>query len=188
MYLELNAAKKAAQILKKEIANLNKIIKEEKKMSKKSPLEAEGDNTGVAIHVREMAVMVMRKNELADELEAIKARIAEKEEPAMYHFQQMGYSSVKINGINLHLRRRIAVGKKPEVEPEEMARVLEAVGMGDYVRPSVNEISLSSYYREIEDQLIADGKIPDNIEDLMQPEVREVLNINEVITLGARKA
>lgn len=151
----------------------------------KARLVPEGRRTGVAKNVRDYAKLVTQKNALDKELKSVKKLISEKEQSVMDHFQQMGYQSLNIDGITIYLNRRLQVGKRPEASPEQLVAALTAAGMEEYVKPTINARSITSYYRNVEETL---ETIPNSVDALLQPEVRDVLNIHEIYSIGARKS
>ena len=151
-------------------------------------LEPEGTRTGRSQTVKTYGKLYLEKKSLEDKLKKVKLKMTQAEEGVLDHFQQMGYQSLNVNGVCVHLKRRIVVGKNPEVTPEEMQKALVNAGMGEYVKPQVNARSLASYYRNVEDTLIQENNIPNSVETLLQPEVKDFLSIHEIFSIGARKS
>ena len=150
--------------------------------------QPEGTRTGRAQTIKTYCKLILEKKDLEDKLKKVKLKITTAEPGVLDHFQQMGYQNTNVDGICLHLKRRIVVGKKPGVKPEDMQKALVEAGMGEYVKPAVNSRSLASYYTNVEAALIQENNIPNNVETLLQPEVKDVLNIHEIFSIGARKS
>lgn len=155
-------------------------------MNRRLPEGDGSSRTGVAKHARDYARLVVKKKKMEADLKQVGASMKKLEQPVMDHFQQMGCTKTTIDGVTLYIKRRLAVNKKPEATPEALSEALHKVGMGDYVKASVNANSLASYYKSLEEELGPEHL--NSIENLLQEEVRDVLNIHEIFTIGARQS
>lgn len=124
-----------------------------------------------------------RLNELENAVNAVELEMDKVEKQLLEQFQQSGLESLKVDGVNLHLRRDVyasAWGEK--------AGLVEALKQTDFaplIEESFNHNALSSWVR---DNARKDGRelsnlSPKEIIEAQPSECREVLKVSEKFSI-----
>lgn len=106
-------------------------------------------------------------------IEEAKAKIKSLEPAIMSQMEQMGTTSLNVDGYNIHTRRDV------------FAQCLDAAALEGFaetrflVRPTVNTNSLKAWVREQEN--------PENGEIVLPPQVRDAIKVSTVIRLATKK-
>lgn len=114
---------------------------------------------------------------LEDALTAVKAKLDELRDGVLAYMQAHGVDRLTSAGRTLHVRRELWAGRPDGVTAEDLASVLDALGMDEFHADAPKMQALSAWLRELD----RDGReIPEAL--------RGVLVANEVFKVGSRKA
>ena len=92
-----------------------------------------------------------RKATLEDELDEVKAQLAELDSQIQESFIEEGVQNIKVDGHTVFLYRQIWAKKAdPEMSTQEICDALGAAGLGDFVKEGYNTQTLSAWLREQE--------------------------------------
>ena len=98
---------------------------------------------------QQYADLLDRRNQLEAELEIVKKRLGEQEPGVIAYFEQLGVTSVRLDGgRNLHLLRQLHAARAKEATDDDVIAALEAAGLGDMVKEKVTWPTVSAYARE----------------------------------------
>jgi len=125
--------------------------------------------------------------DLNRQLEILNDKIAVEESYVLENMQRSGSQSLTRRGYTLYIRRNLYAGlvnhddagKAPGME------ALKKIGLGHFVKPTVNASRLSAWVREFDPEKKLS---PDEILECIPAEVRNEITIAEVFKLGRRKA
>lgn len=152
---------------------------------KKPEAESDGRRTGRASYIKSYVTLHHEKREAKSALAAIQKRIVDIEPQVMDHLTQMGYDHIKVDGTTIYIKRNLRASIAGGVDKVAMRTVFEQFGMTYLIKPTVNANSLSSYFRNEEDQL---DTPPEKIDDLIPDELKPYIKIFEQFQLGVRQS
>lgn len=114
---------------------------------------------------------------LKDELVAVEAKLDELRQGVLDYMQSHSLDKITSAGRTLYLRTEIWGGRPDGVTPEDLTRVLDALGYDDFHADAPKMQAISAWLRELD----KDGKeIPEGL--------RSVLVANTVYKIGSRRA
>ncbi len=127
--------------------------------------------------------LTLKKRQHEDAAEELGQQIAELEAKLMASFMDRGVDRVSMDGHTVYLDRKLWAGAE-NGDTAATCAALEAEGLGDFVRPSVNVQQLSSWVRELER---AAGR-QDDLKALLPEALRPAIKITEKYALRMRKS
>ena len=133
--------------------------------------------------VKRYITLTMRKRHHEEAAEELTAQIAELEAKLMTSFMDRGVDRVSMDGHTVYLDRKVWAGAE-NGDTAGTCAALEAEGLGDFVRPSVNVQQLSSWVRELERTA---GR-QDDLKALLPEALRPAIKVTEKFALRMRKS
>jgi len=128
-------------------------------------------------NIRRFAELKDRHKELKDETEELGKELANMERELLEEFADAGTQSIKVDGRTVYMKRQLWARRPAGVAPADQAQAALAAGLDYLVEPKVSTQGLSAYVRDMER---ADEALP--------PELDGFVRVDEVFTLGVRKA
>jgi hypothetical protein len=93
--------------------------------------------------------LTTRKRELEEQVKDVSRQISEIEELLLEDFSSSGVSSVRTDGGTVSIRRELWASCK-DGDYGRACAALEAAGLGEFVQPRFNSMTLSGYFRELD--------------------------------------
>lgn len=137
----------------------------------------------------QLAKLIHERRRLDAELDSIKRQCGEFEEIALERMMESGIQNVKVDGLTLYIHRQLwakcAVedGEDSTTAYDRACNALVEAGLPEFVQRRFNVQSLSALFRERAKQ--QDWETP---EDLLEDELRGVINVAEIYGLKSRKS
>jgi hypothetical protein len=124
--------------------------------------------------VRRLLALDEEKRGHEDRLKEISAERKALESEVLDAFAEAGISNIKVDGKTVSIRHEYWASAK-EGQKERACAYLESHGLGVYVSPSFNSLSVSAWLRE----KIRDNEVPEDFE--------EFFHVSEVFKVTTRK-
>lgn len=138
----------------------------------------------------EFAALYRQKQELKSAMATIDDKLKAMEASLLEDFMAEGVKSVDLDGSKVYLSsqtwarldKQNLCGEMGMSDDEAMALACTKLGrahMGEFVRKSFNTHSLSKHFRDELQSIEAEGRVVENLEDLLPPSLRGIIAITE---------
>lgn len=125
--------------------------------------------------VKELLAVEEQIERVESDLKGLKERAEKLDEEVQSLFCEHGIQNIGVGGKTVYMSRQTWTSVRPE-RKEEARKVLEALGLGDFVKESVSGQQLSAWVRERIDQ-----------NETIPPELQECIRVTEKLSIRVRK-
>jgi hypothetical protein len=148
-------------------------------------------NHPIAKHLEKFVELAENKRELNRQLKSVQAAVDRLEPVLLEYFQANRIRNIRSEYSTVWMREELWARPKYPGDRARVCAALQQAGLGHFVEPDFNTLTLSGYMRELNKanlDRIRSGEI-DSVSDLLSPALAAVLNVAPSFkVLGRRRS